>query len=320
MAKDVLILDSDYIPYISGWVTPHVKEVDTLVRIAAFYHADSTMVCYQGINPVNGFENKSLSYSSSMELAAGEKKLAATIQAKTFNGLHSVEGAFLSSGHLYNDVIAYLYGNGTYVYLADKVDSGYFNKNIGHGIYGFWLDNTHASFIGKSVNFALQLNYQRNIAAEQVEAIYNALKYYYKTTYINSPVSYPEGTQRIRLPKDALALASANCIDGVVLMASALENISLNPFIVLIPGHAFLAWETWNGSNVIEAVETTMLGSDTFENAYIEGNRKLSIEFDNKNFVTGKSILLSIKELRKNQFYPLMKRAAKAAPFAYRPR
>ena len=54
---------------------------------------------------------------------------------------------------------------------------------------------------------------------------------------------------------------------GTVLFASLLEGISMSPAIVLVPGHAFLAWETWRGSNAWRYLETTMIGSSTFEQA-----------------------------------------------------
>ena len=46
------------------------------------------------------------------------------------------------------------------------------------------------------------------------------------------------------LPRESLADKEANCINGTVLFASLLEGISMSPAIVLVPGHAFLAWET----------------------------------------------------------------------------
>jgi hypothetical protein len=45
--------------------------------------------------------------------------------------------------------------------------------------------------------------------------------------------------QRIQLPRETLALASANCMDVSVAFASAAENIGLQPLVVIVPGHAF---------------------------------------------------------------------------------
>ncbi len=80
--------------------------------------------------------------------------------------------------------------------------------------------------------------------------------------------------QRIRLPRETLEKRSANCIDGTVLMASVLEAASLNPAIVLVPGHAFLAWEMQNGSNEWDYLETTLIGSREFEVAQKVGRTR----------------------------------------------
>jgi hypothetical protein len=109
---------------------------------------------------------------------------------------------------------------------------------------------------------------------EQVRAIFTALKAE-NITYINSLPSFgaPEGSfmQRVRLPSESLHVQSANCIDGTVLMCSLLEAASLNPGIVLVPGHAFLAYELQdrdpNRKVQWDFVETTMIGSHDFDAA-----------------------------------------------------
>jgi len=106
---------------------------------------------------------------------------------------------------------------------------------------------------------------------EQVKAIFNALKAE-DIVYINSVLSFGatkgEYLQRVRLPRESIENKSANCIDGTVLMASILEAASLNPGIVLVPGHAFLAWETQDGNGQWDYLETTMIGSHDFEAAH----------------------------------------------------
>jgi hypothetical protein len=115
----------------------------------------------------------------------------------------------------------------------------------------------------------------RDNVTPQVKALFDALKVKAEITYVNSVVDFnPQqglNTQRVRLPRESLADREANCIDGTVLFASLLEGISMSPAIVLVPGHAFLAWETWRdgdgGSNQWRYLETTMIGSSTFEQA-----------------------------------------------------
>jgi hypothetical protein len=146
-----------------------------------------------------------------------------------------------------------------------------------------------------------------DIARAQVKAIYDVL-HAKGVTYINSPVSYPQGTQRVKFPGDAWRLSSANCIDGTVLFASAIENIGLNPRIVLIPGHAFVAWETWDGSNIVDIVETTMVGTSTFEEANATGTDEYNAQIQNGNFASGASQLIDVKALRAVGITPLAKR------------
>jgi hypothetical protein len=109
----------------------------------------------------------------------------------------------------------------------------------------------------------------------QVRAIYEALAAHH-ITYINSIITFtPDPStfnQRVRLPGETLANRSANCIDGTLLLASLLEAVSLNPAIVIIPGHAFLAWETARNSNTWRHLETTMLSSGSFDTACASGD------------------------------------------------
>lgn len=115
----------------------------------------------------------------------------------------------------------------------------------------------------------------------QVKAIYEALKQEAKLTYVNSVISFtPDqgvSTQRVRLPRESLEQGQANCIDGTALFASLLEAISLSPALVIVPGHAFVAWETWsdggqpNATAQWQYLETTMIGSSTFEEARTKG-------------------------------------------------
>jgi hypothetical protein len=115
-----------------------------------------------------------------------------------------------------------------------------------------------------------------DIVHGQVAAIFSALKAR-EVTYVNSIVAFNLAgdafVQRIRLPRESLEMRSANCIDGVVLMASALEAASLNPAIVLVPGHAFLAYELGPDTGTWDFIETTMIGSASFEEARDVGRR-----------------------------------------------
>jgi hypothetical protein len=124
---------------------------------------------------------------------------------------------------------------------------------------------------GKIVGYQAPMEEEMpGIVDAQVDAIYQALQAR-KLSYVSSTIAFNLAgdtfVQRIRLPREALALGSANCIDGVVLMASALEAASLNPAIVIIPTHAFLAYERIPYSGQWDYVETTLLDSGSFAEA-----------------------------------------------------
>ena len=104
----------------------------------------------------------------------------------------------------------------------------------------------------------------------QVKALFDTLKEA-GIAYIDSVIDFGAGpgqvTQRTRLPREALRHRSANCIDGTVLFASLLESASLHAALVLVPGHAFVGWETWRGSDEWDYLETTLIDSHDFEAA-----------------------------------------------------
>ena len=110
----------------------------------------------------------------------------------------------------------------------------------------------------------------------QVKALFEALKTQAEITYVNSVIDFTPDqgayNQRVRLPRESLTNRQANCVDGTVLFASLLEAISLNPALVIVPGHAFVAWETWSDEpDEWDFLETTMIGSHSFEEARTSG-------------------------------------------------
>jgi hypothetical protein len=137
----------------------------------------------------------------------------------------------------------------------------------------------------------------------QVRCIFEALQAE-DLTYINSLVSLGTAPgaqmQRVRLPREALEYRSANCIDGTVLMASVLEFASLNPGIVLVPGHAFLAWQPRRDTEEWDFLETTLINRGDFEAANARG-RALASHYKQLAQATGRAekfYLLSLAEAR----------------------
>lgn len=78
-----------------------------------------------------------------------------------------------------------------------------------------------------------------NRVKSQIGAIYAAIKNL-NIVYQTVPASFGAQGQRIRLADQVLSQKLGNCLDLSLLFASALENIGLNPILVLIDGHAFV--------------------------------------------------------------------------------
>jgi hypothetical protein len=135
---------------------------------------------------------------------------------------------------------------------------------------------------------------------DQVRAIYNALATS-KLSYVDSRIAFGAGAgqtlQRIRLPRESLNSDSANCIDGTVLMASLLEATGLDPFIVIVPGHAYLGYRLQLGGTDLEYVETTVISSKPFEDAV-----KIATE---KSKTTSSILKLDVRALRAKGITPM---------------
>jgi hypothetical protein len=144
----------------------------------------------------------------------------------------------------------------------------------------------------------------------QVRAIFESLKNDYKIVYINSPFAYGKATenvQRVRLPADSLASKSANCIDGTVLYASALESIGMNPRIIVLPEHAFLCYDTNpDDPTRFTCLETTKTSSATFEEAVQAGEEAYQDEVEKGRFNSGESNDLSVARLRTLGIRPMV--------------
>ncbi len=165
--------------------------------------------------------------------------------------------------------------NAAPLYVRDPATGGWNNLTRYLGAFVTPNEPTVMAFLRKAAARHEQkqlFGYQagRDVEA-QVCAIFDALQADAGITYVNSTVNFnPDQsarTQRVRLPRQSLAEQQANCIDGVLLFASLLEAASLSPALVIIPGHALVAWETGKNSGQWEYLETTKIGLASFEEA-----------------------------------------------------
>lgn len=71
-----------------------------------------------------------------------------------------------------------------------------------------------------------------------------------------------EGTQHVQYPEESLNAKSGLCIETSLIVASVLRSAGYNTYILLPPGHAQVAIETWDGSGQYLLIETTALPND----------------------------------------------------------
>lgn len=99
----------------------------------------------------------------------------------------------------------------------------------------------------------------------QIWAVWNALqrrgiKY---SDVANTTPSEMTFCQTVRFLDQSIDGHQANCVDGSVLMASVLQKIGIQSYLVIIPSHCFLAFDLApNSAALPTGLETTMLGSD----------------------------------------------------------
>jgi hypothetical protein len=67
-------------------------------------------------------------------------------------------------------------------------------------------------------------------------------------------------SQFVRFVDQSLASTQANCVDGSVLFASILRKISIEPFLVTVPGHMYVGFYLGAGKSQFVGLETTVLG------------------------------------------------------------
>lgn len=97
----------------------------------------------------------------------------------------------------------------------------------------------------------------------QVFAIWNALQrrgIQYSDVSTTTPSDDVVG-QSVRFLDESMDNSQANCVDGSVLMASVLRKIGIDAYLVMVPGHCFLAFANSKEDDAdLIGLETTMLG------------------------------------------------------------
>jgi hypothetical protein len=143
----------------------------------------------------------------------------------------------------------------------------------------------------------------------QVKALFDELKAH-GVSYVSDPDLFNDhgAVQRTRLPAEVLASTNAQCLEGTLLYATLLEAIGLQPVMVFVPGHVFIAWKPSRYDKTdrqLLFLETTMTGgAATFEQA----SRVAAHEFDEqvaeKRFELGLAHVVDVTALRRAGYTP----------------
>ncbi len=143
----------------------------------------------------------------------------------------------------------------------------------------------------------------------EVEAIWDTLQeagFRYSNITRASIESDQVASQHVRLIGDALETSQANCVEGSVIFASILRKLDMNPFLVLVPGHMFVGLYLDEEANEFSCIETTMLGSHTFEEAVDAGNAQYAKYEDQFEEVDQLQCeIVDIDEARKSGILPI---------------
>lgn len=120
---------------------------------------------------------------------------------------------------------------------------------------------------------------------QQVLAFWNALHrrgVKYTSTRPTSLASDRVFSQHVSLVDEILQNSQGNCVDGSILLASALMNISVDAAIILLPGHCLLGyWADREHKQPLRALETTLLGAGDLNDFRQRGIRLPEGEIEN---------------------------------------
>ena len=143
----------------------------------------------------------------------------------------------------------------------------------------------------------------------QVKAMFDELKST-GVTYVMDPTIFSrlDRIQRTRFPREVLASHNAQCLEGTVLFASLLEAIGLEPYIVLVPGHAFVGWgptkRDYATPGTLYYLETTLVGSSSFETAMDRATERAQSNKAAFKVPNSGSVILKVSDLRKAGITP----------------
>jgi len=135
----------------------------------------------------------------------------------------------------------------------------------------------------------------------QSAAIFQALRHS-GVSYVTSIYTFGDfssAAQRIRLPQETLTLDTANCIDVSVAFASAVENLGMDPAIVIVPGHAFAGVRLGPEAQGWLYLDLTVLPRGTFQQAVARAENWL------KKTPPSQVLMVDVAAARALRIYPI---------------
>src|SRR6185437_3985289 len=135
----------------------------------------------------------------------------------------------------------------------------------------------------------------------EARAIYSAVQKQ-KLSYVKSSLTFrsnPAVSESIRTPRERIIARSANCIDAAVLLASAFENLAMEPVIVLVPGHAYVGVKAAENSQKYLYIDVALTGRVPFENAVNSADRGMA------RFTSAQITKIEITDARRAGIYPI---------------
>jgi hypothetical protein len=137
----------------------------------------------------------------------------------------------------------------------------------------------HMKELGGNVNAMVGSLGDKKEIERQMEAIFMAMSKDYKIKYIMSASSYDSPyVQKIKYPEEVIQTQSGLCIELSMLAAAAMEEVGLNPIIILTTGHAWAGVEIGANSNNFSFIETTALHKTSREAVKIAEKEWLDIK------------------------------------------
>jgi len=143
--------------------------------------------------------------------------------------------------------------------------------------------------------------------AKQAQAVFDVLSklgLHYRSATATYLDTKDISAQKVYFPRESVVGTGANCIDGSVLIAACFEKIELKPYLVFVPGHAFVAVALDDAETDFLCIETTMMGNakedvSSFEDAVKSGKDTFKDALEKKEVA-----VVDIAKARKNGITP----------------